>query len=170
MNPQNFDGTNRVMTAPDGMPNCVDLHVRTWDHPTLGRVTESHWQPTKDELLLLREGAGVRLYVCGDGMPPVALTVGLPSASLEQVNPTSRGWVLPSRLWIGARAGDEGDWVVCRHDAIDSDPPEHRILLHRMGTDGLLSENKRTVNSIELMSRYKIARLDRSTGRLEAVQ
>lgn len=77
MIPLRIEGANRVFRAPPGMANCRDLHVR-WD-PKEGSCV-SRWEPTPEELEMLKAGGSVELWVCGH-QPPVY--VGVAPAAVD---------------------------------------------------------------------------------------
>jgi hypothetical protein len=75
MNPQRFAQCNTVMTAPDGMANCVDVHAFTDGRS----VCITAWKPTPEELVKLNLGQPVYLWVYASGlMVPAAVTVDDP--------------------------------------------------------------------------------------------
>lgn len=67
-------GSNFTYTAPPGMDNCQDLHVRV-DEADGVRTITSAWYPTPDELARLRDGQPIHLHVYGSGHPVVAMSV-----------------------------------------------------------------------------------------------
>lgn len=73
----NNNPESRVLGPPPGMADCGDLHIVIKDGALM-----SLWLPTPEELKLLNQGAPVCLEVRSRGMPPVRLSVPLPSESL----------------------------------------------------------------------------------------
>jgi hypothetical protein len=78
MNKMQHPTNNGVLGAPEGWDQgelpCAALAIartETGGHP----VMASYWVPTPDELVLLNAGAPVALWVIGQTMPPVTLTV-----------------------------------------------------------------------------------------------
>ena len=79
---QRVAGATRNLGAPrDWKPEngvCGGLPIRDEPAPGGGNVMISCWQPTPEEVELLKSGAPVYLHVWGVGHPPVALIVGNP--------------------------------------------------------------------------------------------
>ena len=71
MIPLRIDGANRVFRAPPGSTNCRDLHVR---FDASEGTCISRWEPTPEELEILKAGGSVELWVCGN-QPPVYIGV-----------------------------------------------------------------------------------------------
>ena len=67
-------GSNFTYTAPAGMDNCQDLHVRV-DEDAGVRTITSAWYPTAEEVELMRQGQPIHLHIYGNGHPVVALSV-----------------------------------------------------------------------------------------------
>lgn len=81
MIPTTFPQSNRVLTAPDGMPECGDLPV--W---TDGGFCISRWLPTAEDLEAILNGRPIWLHVACATLgtqPPVALTTDDPFAGQE---------------------------------------------------------------------------------------
>lgn len=77
MTPVHFDGQTAVLSAPTNWNEethgpCVGLPVRREDDI----MFMSCWRPTWRERLWLLFGGVVRLWVVGDGHPPVMLEAG----------------------------------------------------------------------------------------------
>lgn len=78
MNKHQHISNNAVLGAPagwdqDALP-CSALPVTRidWDGQP---AVKSYWMPTADELAMLNEGMPIALYVIGQTMTPVAITV-----------------------------------------------------------------------------------------------
>lgn len=69
-----FEGQTILLGPPPGTPRgeCGALPVIAYPER---RVLSSFWKPSPEELIMLNNGAHVRLDVYGGGHPPVALSV-----------------------------------------------------------------------------------------------
>lgn len=74
MQPGAIRDSNFTYTAPPGMDNCADLHVKVEAIDNC-RVMTSAWFPTPEELERLNKGEPVLLSVWGFQHPPVGLGV-----------------------------------------------------------------------------------------------
>lgn len=66
--------SNFCYTAPEGMDNCQDLHVRVTEEQGI-RIITSAWFPTPDELKRMQAGQPIYLHVYGSGHPVVSMSV-----------------------------------------------------------------------------------------------
>lgn len=76
MRPINFEGTNKVYTAPEGSENVQDLHVN-FDVREDGTPSSiSVWELEEDEVKAVVEGRGcVLLEILGGSHPVMGLRI-----------------------------------------------------------------------------------------------
>lgn len=72
MKPTKPSNSNFCYTAPPGMDNCEDLHVRVDVQDGL-RIISSLWELTPEERAAIAKGANVQLNVYGEGHPVVSM-------------------------------------------------------------------------------------------------
>lgn len=75
--PANFEGSNKIFTAPEGMDNCGDLNVFQTDEEII-----SCWILSKEELDKIKSTGVIWLSVSGKGTPPVYVS-GLPLVQMH---------------------------------------------------------------------------------------
>jgi hypothetical protein len=66
--------SNFIYRAPQGMPDCLDLHVHVTDTDGM-RIITSAWIPTPEEVKRIAAGQPVYLHVYGHGHPVVSMSV-----------------------------------------------------------------------------------------------
>jgi hypothetical protein len=88
MNPIKHPTNNFTFRAPEGMDDCIDLHVTRVDEQS-GKENFSFWKPTPEELAMLNANGCVALSVFGSGHPPVwvgVATLSQEASSLDGVS------------------------------------------------------------------------------------
>lgn len=78
MNAYRFPESNTVMRAPANMPDCADIHAFIGDTEKREPIVITAWKPTPEELVKINLGEPVYLFIWGQAMPPVALTMENP--------------------------------------------------------------------------------------------
>jgi len=83
MYPVKFNEFNKVLTPPEGMDNCIPLHVFND-----GVASVSCWQPTPEELEEInRTGCVWVIVYSGQSAPPISVTGNYPFARVEVPTP-----------------------------------------------------------------------------------
>lgn len=73
MNPVAFEQANKVLKAPEEMPDVIDVYAFVQDGQTI-----TCWQPDPEERAIIAAGGPVWLRVLNEGMHPSSVEARLP--------------------------------------------------------------------------------------------
>ena len=89
MTPTKHNQCNDVLRAPEGDPNCEDLHICREN----GEVW-SFWTPTAEEIAAIVKGGPIALRVAGATHPPLSLHVMVPDYKANEGKTTDPAQIL----------------------------------------------------------------------------